>query len=75
MSYSSTIYLSKGVFGRVDFREDEKKKKKKKKEKMRRENSLESVWLREGERKIIMGSMCFLSEPIKRFSLQNGEKT
>ena len=29
MSYSSTIYLSKGVFGRVDFREDEKKKKKK----------------------------------------------
>ena len=72
MSYSSTIYLSKGVFGRVDFREDEKKKKN---EKMRRENSLESVWLREGERKIIVGFMCFLSEPIKRFSLQNGEKT
>ena len=72
MSYSSTIYLSKGVFARVDFREDEKKKKN---EKMGRENSLESVWLREGERKIIVGSMCFLSEPIKRFSLQNGEKT
>ena len=72
MSYSSTIYLSKGVFARVDFREDEKKKKN---EKMGRENSLESVWLREGERKIIVGSMCFLSEPIKRFSLQNREKT
>ena len=41
---------------------------------MRRENSSESVLLRVGERKIIVGSLCFLSEPIKRFSLQNGEK-
>ena len=32
MSYSSTIYLSKGVFGRVDFRVDEKKKKKRENE-------------------------------------------
>ena len=71
MSYLSTIYLFKGVFGRMDFREDKKIKNKK----MRRENFLESVWWGEGERKMMMGSMYFLFGSIKKISLQNGEKT
>ena len=56
-----------GVFGRVDFREDEKQKKK------RGENFLESVWLEEGERKILVGTKCFLLRFTKKFSLKWGE--
>ena len=63
------------MFGRVDFREDEKKKKEKKRERMRRENFLKSVWLGGGERKMMVRSECFLSRLTKKFSLQNREKT
>ena len=42
------------MFGRVDFREDEKKKKKRERERMRRENFLKSVWLGGGERKMMV---------------------
>ena len=38
------------------------------------ENFLESVWLGEGERKMMVGSMYFLFRPTKKFSLQNEEK-
>ena len=43
------------MFGRVDFREDEKKKKKER-ERMRRENFLKRVWLGGGERKMMVRS-------------------
>ena len=33
------------------------------------------VWLKGERKKIMMGSTCFLSEPTKIFSFQNGEKT
>jgi len=62
-----TIF-SKGVLGRVDFREDEKKK-------MRRENFLESVWLKGREGKNVVGLKCFLLKLTKMFSLQNEKKT
>ena len=61
------------MFGRVDFREDEKKKRER--ERMRRENFLKSVWLGGGERKMMVRSECFLSRLTKKFSLQNREKT
>ena len=38
------------------------------------ENFLENVWLGEGERKMMVGSMYFLFRPTKKFSLQNEEK-
>ena len=40
-----------------------------------KENFLECVWLDENEGKYIVRSMCFLLSPIKKFSLQNQEKT
>ena len=43
------------MFGRVDFREDEKIKEKER-ERMRRENFLKSVWLGGGERKMMVRS-------------------
>ena len=36
---------------------------------------LVGVWLEEGEGKKLVGPKYFLPEPIKTFSLQNGEKT
>ena len=62
------------MFGRVDFREDEKKKKKKwrereKKKKKRWENNLDDVWLGEGDGKIMVGFVCFLPWLTKKFSL------
>ena len=66
MSHWSILNIE-GLFGRVDFGEDEKKKKK---EKMRRENFLESVWLEEGEKNVSWSQVCS-----PKSSLQNGEKT
>ena len=48
------------MFGRVDFREDEKKKG----EKMRKENFLEGVWVGGRERKVMMGLGCFILDPL-----------
>ena len=42
---------------------------------MRRENFLEGVWLEGEERKIMVGSKCFLLKPTKKFSLRNEKKT
>ena len=55
----------------MDLREDGRKKKG---EKMRRENFLESVWFGGGERKMMVGFRCFLSEPIKNFLTKMGRK-
>ena len=66
MSHWSILNIE-GLFGRVDFGEDEKKKKK---EKMRRENFLESVWLEEGEKNVSWSQVCS-----PKSSLQIGEKT
>ena len=66
MSHWSILNIE-GLFGRVDFGEDEKKKKR---EKMRRENFLEGVWLEEGEKNVSWSQVCS-----PKSSLQNGEKT
>ena len=42
---------------------------------MRSENFLVGVWLEGGEEKNVVGSKCFLLEPIKMFSSQNVKKT
>ena len=57
------------MFGRVNFRKDEKKG-----EKIKSENFLEVVWL-EGGGENDGGPECFLIGPTKKFSPQNGEKT
>ena len=62
-----------GVFGRVDFREDGKKG-----EKWEDKIFRECLAGRGGEREReenMVGFICFLSGPIKKFSLQNEEKT
>ena len=60
----SGISEHKGMFGWVDFREDEKKKKKK----------LASVWLKGREEKKLVGPRCFLSRHTKMFSPKIWEK-
>ena len=43
-------------------------------EKMRKENFLESVWLRERGGKIMVESKCFFLGSTKKFALQNEKK-
>ena len=43
--------VPKGVFGRVDFREDERERER---ERMRKKNILEGIWLEGGEGKMKM---------------------
>ena len=62
------VCLVEWILGRLEKRERER-------EKMRKENFLEGVWLGGEEGKMIVGPWCFLPEPIKKFSPQNGEKT
>ena len=52
----------KGVFGRVEFREEGKKRRENEEE-----NFLENVWLGGGDEKEMVGLRCFLPGPTKSF--------